>query len=104
VNGVTVWEFCLVTEVLEPADMVRFFSFDKTKPRYICLGCSTAAENCGVTPFSALAREGTDGSLETWCFVCQLPQRVRRSRCSKPGCTGDLQAVEDAICLSCGTS
>jgi hypothetical protein len=84
VNGFTVWEFSLVTEVLDSGDMQRFFGFDKTKNRYICLGCSTAAaDSVGITPFSALAREGDGGSLEAWCFVCRQAVPVRR-RLRKP--------------------
>lgn len=99
VNGQTVWEFALVTEVLKPAAMKRFFGFDKRARRYTCLSCLTAASASSIdlTPLSAtLSEDGT----KTHCFVCGEDEKVERVRCTQPSCKGDL-AGPDSVCMTC---
>jgi len=104
VNGETVWEFALVVDTLDASNLVRFFGFDKTKNRYICRGCQTAAQDNDATPLSSTFLEDQAEPPEVWCFVCGERERVARKLCGKDSCSGDIQAIEDGICLSCGAS
>lgn len=101
VNGLTVWEFTLVTEVLQPAAMKRFFNFHKRRKRYICLHCHAASGDMELFPRSS--NLGEDKKVTT-CFVCSCSEAILRKRCSDPKCPGDLKTTDDEVCLSCGAS
>ena len=91
----------LLIQILKPAELKRFFGFDKKARSYVCYFCATACRDIGLQPSTAQLRPNTPDGTEVWCFVCDEGATVLRSRCPVAGCKGNVIHEEEGVCLTC---
>lgn len=101
VEGQVIWEFQLVTELLQPNQMKTFFGFNKRQRRYICPVCYYASGDSEIQSRSAILKPNTAASTNMYCFVCDENTPVEREHCSHKGCKGNVLSHEYGICTTC---
>lgn len=96
-------EIIKTVDILTPAEVSRFFGFDKKQRRYICPSCSYDCRDADFQPKLALLVPKTPTSTNLHCYVCGQDFRVIRKNCAKKGCKGNVLADEDydEKCLTC---
>lgn len=100
-----VWEFGLVSEELDPADLKRFFNFEKKQRPYFCPNCKYNLASESDTKFkTARLQPNKAESTTVWCFVCDARQGVERTNCNSEDCKGNVISIEWGNCLTCGDS
>ena len=98
-----VWEFSIVRDLLKPAELKRYFLFDKKQRTYMCPNCAYGlARDSDLEPKTALLKPNTSRSTTIWCFVCGESQNVERTECSEEACKGNVVSEELGRCLTCG--
>jgi len=97
---VLVPEGTLLMELFTPAELSRFFGYDKKARSYICHFCASELRDEGVLPRTAQLRPNSSESTALWCFVCCEEQIVTRSKCPQKSCKGNV-IHEDGTCMSC---
>lgn len=102
VESRVIWEFSLVTELLQPKQMKAFFGFNKRQRRYICPGCYSASEDSQILSRTAVLKPNTAASVNLYCFVCDENISIEREDCPHKGCKGNVLSHEYGICPTCG--
>jgi hypothetical protein len=101
VEGLVIWEFTLLIDLLAPAELMKFFGFNKRQRRYICPECRKRSGDMELSPQTAVLRPNRPDSTTVWCFICQQEQTVERRDCPEPNCHGNVVSTEYEICLTC---
>lgn len=101
-----------VVDLLEPAEVLKYFNLGKNTPRrYICPVCyweafrgtfSQAGLNYDI-PRLAQLKPNEPTSTSVYCIVCNESSTVVREDCSHEDCQGNV-IEEEGICLTCGFS
>jgi len=102
VESRVIWEFSLVTELLQPSQMKAFFGFNKRQSRYICPGCYYASEDSQIQSRTAVLKPNTAASATLYCFVCDDNISIEREDCPHEGCRGNVLSHDYGICATCG--
>lgn len=91
-----------VVALLLPAQVKRFFNFEKKKRRYLCPECQTACASINVSVTLTQLQPSTPESTTVFCILCCQTYHVTRVRCTHRGCRGNVISVRHAGCLTCG--
>jgi hypothetical protein len=91
-----------VVDLLQPAQILRFFDFDKRQRRYLCPGCKLECANWDLDIRLAQLSPNTPDSTTVYCFLCDREYPVVRRDCTQQGCRGNVVAIEYDWCLTCG--
>jgi hypothetical protein len=96
-------EFMSIRNLLKPAELKRFFAFDKNQPNYICPNCAYSVDpDSEYKSLTALLKPNTPESTELWCFVCEETNEVERKNCTEEDCKSNVLSHEQGRCLTCG--
>jgi hypothetical protein len=90
----------LLIQILGPAELKKFFGYDRKARSYICYFCATTCSDLQLRPRTAQLRPNTPDSTEVWCFACDEEMTVNRLPCQLSDCKGNV-IHEDGICLTC---
>lgn len=93
-------EMLVAVEALTPAEVARYFGFDKKQRRYICSRCAYAIDDPDRARTAILHTHGP-GSMNVRCFVCRKGEEVRREDCPEDACPGSVIGVASGACLTC---
>jgi hypothetical protein len=98
-------EIDLLVNLLEPAEVCKYFNFNKKSRSYICPACysSSFRETGDVPPRLAQLKPNQPTSTSVYCIVCNESSTVVREDCSHEDCQGNV-IEEEGICLTCGFS
>lgn len=103
-------ELNVVIDLLEPAEVRKYFSFNKKQRRYMCPYCFNKAfgwlKNKGLIdhiPKLAQLSPNTSASKEVYCLICEQSSPVSRRTCNSEGCKGNVIGGEYNTCLTCGS-
>jgi len=98
----TCWEFSIVKELLEPAQVLYFMGVNKKQRAYFCPECLGAANTDAGFEFklAVLKPKGPEAKL-VYCPVCNDEHQVIREECTEDGCPGNVIAEEGGCCLTC---
>lgn len=99
--GAVVWEFSLIAQLLKPKDMKRFFNFNKKQRRYHCPECRMGIDDWELDAKTAILLPNTPASTNLWCFICRENMKVRRDKCKKRNCPGNVLSDDYGACLTC---
>ena len=102
VEPLIIGEFSLITELLEPNQMKKFFGFNKGQRRYICPVCYRNSEDSEIQSKTAVLKPNTAASDNLYCFVCDQDIPIEREDCPHNGCLGNVLSREHGICTTCG--
>lgn len=94
-------EICTAVDMLGPAEVTKYFGFDKKQRRYHCDNCRMPAE-FGDPEDTLVLRPNVPDSTVAWCFVCLTEVPVWRQNCVSAECQSNVIAVESGECLTCG--
>lgn len=95
-------EFMSIRDLLKPAELKRFFAFDKKQRNYICPNCAySVAPESEYRPLTALLKPNTPESTELWCFVCEETNEIERKDCTEKDCESNVRSYEQGRCLTC---
>jgi len=97
-----VWEFSLLTELLKPSEMKKYFSFNKKQRRYICPECQYIVREGEMLPRTASLSPNTPRSTNLYCFVCDTNITVEREKCEHDDCSGNVISKDSGNCATCG--
>jgi hypothetical protein len=105
------FEISLVIELLQPAQALKYFNFDKKQRRYICPNCYAIAFRetyvrsglqYSIPRLAQLTPNHAD-SNSVYCIVCDKSSLVVREDCFVEDCPGNVIDGElHDICLTCG--
>ena len=96
----TCWEFSIVKELLEPAQILRFMGVDKKQRAYLCPVClSDANTDAGFEFKLAVLRPKSRTATRVYCPVCDAEHEVIRQECEKDECPGNV--ISAGSCLTC---
>jgi hypothetical protein len=95
-------ELVYVIELLEPAEVRRFFGFEKRQRRYLCPSCEHECANLDIGVTFAQLSPNAPNSTSVYCILCQQTHSVVREKCNLDGCPGNVISVEYRNCLTCG--
>ena len=91
-------------DLMAPADLMRFFGFNKKQRRYICPRCYWDSDREGDIgyPRTAQLKPNTPASVNLYCFVCSNDIPVLRKNCGTAACKGNvINEQDDQECLTC---
>lgn len=94
-------EFSAAIALLEPAELRRFFGFEKRQRAYSCPECSTAMKHAHFACNTAQLRPNNPTSTKVFCFVCRAEYEVERRPCELPKCKGNVIYSDQDYCLTC---
>src|SRR5262249_35461713 len=99
-------EMTAVIELLPPADVKRYFIFDKKRRRYMCPQCLAGGfnklHNKGYLEHIPKLAQLSSSNAEVYCLVCEQKSPVLREDCKTPSCKGNVMGREYDTCLTCG--
>lgn len=95
-------ELVYVIELLEPAQVRRFFGFEKKQRRYLCPSCEHECANWDIGVTLSQLAPNTPDSTTVYCVLCLQTHNVVRNNCNLEGCPGNVISVEYGNCLTCG--
>jgi len=93
-----------VISLLQPAEVRKYFNFDKKQRRYICPYCyrETSKYFGDEIPKLAQLRPNEPASTYIYCLVCDKASDVSREDCKHENCPGNVISVKISFCLTCG--
>jgi hypothetical protein len=102
-------EMMFIAELLEPAELKKYFNYDKKKRHYRCPDCCREYAY-GKTPLLATLEPNTPESNTIFCITCDKKFDIERKKCVVPDCKGNVIFRSDYIelgfvyeeCLTCG--
>lgn len=99
-----IWEFSLVTDLLKPASMKKYFDFNKRQRKYICPVCYNTLDDSPGDIFirTALLKPNNQKSENLYCFICDNNMHVVRNSCENEDCDSNVISEEYGICVTCG--
>jgi hypothetical protein len=97
---ILVWEFEKLIKLLGPAELRRFFGFEKGQRHYICHTCACRCIN-GNRPRIAFLKPNTPTSTSLYCPICDESYEVIRRKCGEAGCRGNVLHPDGEVCLTC---
>lgn len=95
-------EIVHVVDLLEPAQVKRFFNFDKKQRRYLCPECEFECADWDIRVTLARLSPNAPDSTIVSCILCNQEHAVARRKCNQNGCPGNVISVEHGSCLTCG--
>jgi hypothetical protein len=99
----TCWEFSIVKELLDPAQILHFMGIDKKQRAYLCPECLYDANTDAGFEFKlAVLRPKSATATLVYCPVCNAEHEVVRQDCEKDQCPGNVISEEMGSCLTCG--
>ncbi len=100
----TCWEFSIVRDLLEPAQVSHFMGIDKKQRAYLCPKCLYDANRDAGFEFKlAVLRPKSATATLVYCPVCNAEHEVVRQDCESDGCPGNVISEEWHYCLTCGS-
>jgi hypothetical protein len=93
-----------VIALLQPAQVKKFFSFEKRQRRYLCPECEGECASLKIGVTLAQLQPNTPESTTVFCIVCSQTHQVARTNCGKIGCRGNVVSVHNSFCLTCGAA
>ncbi|QIM48336.1 hypothetical protein G9Q38_03675 [Pusillimonas sp. DMV24BSW_D] len=97
------WEFSIVRELLEPAQIRYFMGVNKKQRAYLCPAClGDANTDAGFEFKLAVLRPKSPTATLVYCPVCDAEHQVIREDCAEDGCLGNVIAEDGGCCLTCG--
>lgn len=99
-----IWEFSIITDLLQPKHMYKFFGFNKKQRRYMCPNCYHVNVDAQLKPRTAVLNPNTPESTTLYCYVCDEFSDVERVNCSNADCPGNVISVDYGECATCLTS
>ena len=97
-------EITCVVGLLQPAEVRRFFGFNKRTRRYRCPGCDLGCADWAIGADLAVLEPNTPESTSVVCFLCGETYEVERRACTREECPGNVISTEWDTCLTCGLS
>lgn len=95
-------EMSIITDMLKPSELKKFFGFNKKQRRYICPECQNIAIDSGILPRTALLKPNNPDSENLYCFVCNNDIPIKRIECGFDDCKGNVYSAEYDVCTTCG--
>lgn len=90
--------------ILKPAEVKRFYEFDKKQRRYICFNCHEDYADGFVR--SCQLKPNDSNSTKVFCICCLETFRVIRLNCPHLKCKGNVMGpdrwLDNFCCLTCG--
>lgn len=97
------WEFSIVRELLETAQILYFMGVNKRQRSYLCPACLNDANTDAGFEFKlAVLRPKSSTATLVYCPVCDAEHKVIREDCAEEGCPGNVIAEDGGCCLTCG--
>lgn len=95
-------EISLTIQLLEPAQVMRYFRIDKNQRRYYCPKCYDEADHdAGDFDYKLAVLKPQSGvSTRLYCPVCNFTHSVARDHCDQDDCAGNVMA-QAGWCLTC---
>jgi len=91
-----------VVELLKPAELRRFFAFEKRQRSYVCYNCCSALRDYWTEDVMlAQLSPNTPTSTSLHCIACDENTTVVRRPCTQAGCRSNVIEAEDGVCLVC---
>jgi hypothetical protein len=94
-----------VIRLLQPAELDKYFCFNKKLRRYICPDCYREVADYfpdDTMPKLAQLQPNQPTSTSLYCFVCNKVINVSREDCRNEDCPGNVISVEPwRLCLTC---
>ena len=94
-------EFMTVMDLLNRAELLKYFAFDKKHRAYACLNCCNAHDDAPLDCYTAQLCPNTPSSTNAYCFLCDTSIAVERRRCKNPDCKGNVFDSGMDECMSC---
>ncbi|QDV56488.1 hypothetical protein [Rosistilla oblonga] len=94
-------DFLRLANLLQPAEVAKYFDIDKKQRRYYCWDCQFECCDHYFDAKSAVLRPNTPSSTTVFCFICGNSRTIRRLDCSHPDCKGNVIDTEEGTCLTC---
>lgn len=91
-----------VINLLQPAQVRRFFGFDKRQRRYLCPSCHHECANWDISVTLAQLTPNTAESTNVFCILCRENHEVVRVSCGRNGCRSNVFSPDLDACLTCG--
>ncbi len=92
----------VIQELLEPAESLKYYDFNKKQHSYFCVGCYQEYEELMYT---AQLKPASPSTTEACCVCCQVTFPVRREKCDNNQCKGNVfgrdRWDEGWVCLTC---
>jgi len=99
----TCWEFSIVKDLLDPAQVFAYMGVDKKQRAYLCPTClDNANRDDGFTFKLAVLRPKDPTATRLYCPVCNAERVVKRGHCEDKDCPGNVIDEESGYCLTCG--
>jgi len=92
-------EFISVVSALKPAELKRFFDFNKRQRSYRCPECTNLDwhYDCKTAQLTPNSPQGTT----LHCYACGQDFIVERTACNESDCKGNVFSTEYGRCLTC---
>jgi hypothetical protein len=100
-------EIAHVISLLQPAQLDKYFGFNKNQRSYICPDCYREVADYfeDTMPKFALLQPKGKTSTSLYCFICNKVIDVSREGCGSENCRGNVISIEPRrLCLTCGSS
>ena len=97
-------ELTVITDTMQPSDLLRFIGINKKQRRYLCMTCKFECSDFDpdlVANFAQL-KPNSPTSTILHCFACGSDTQVVRANCGAKGCKGNVIEAEDGWCCTCG--
>ena len=101
VESQVIREFTTVLDLIQPADSIKYFNFNKKQRQYICSKCAYNSRDEDLLPKTALLQPNSPSSTKVYCFICENEYSVKRENCNQKECKGNVIEAEGGVCLTC---
>lgn len=86
-------------ELLQPAEMSKYFDFAPRQRRYLCPECASSCSDVGLEFNLAQLRPNSPTSTNIYCICCDSNTEVLRDDCTHSDCLGNV--IYEDQCLTC---
>ena len=87
---------------LNKKELLRYFGFDRAQRHYICPTCKMSDQTGNLNVTTAQLKPNEPDSTSVYCFLCDQDTAVARTNCDQNGCPGNVVAIDEGYCLTCG--
>lgn len=88
-------------EVLQPAEVRRYYHFDRDQRCYSCPHCADKCRDVGLPYALAQLRPNTPDSTQLFCVCCSQTTTTIREDCGRTDCRGNVIDAGSGQCLTC---
>lgn len=93
-------EFLAVVGALKPAELRRFFDYNKRQRSFRCPSCTS--QDWDFDGMTAQLTPNSPRSTTIHCYACDQNFTIERTTCAESDCNGNVYDPESDRCLTCG--